>query len=1215
MENFVLKDRLRHRAYNFPETLLSFQQSGKAPDPGRNTLLMDGVPVPYQTEKAAEGYILRLIADLPCRGEHAFTWKRGKSPFADLGCDNGVLSVRDVPGGLFEAETKNGVFRYRMDAAFPLLSSEKEISGGSVETVFSKTLFFEGGRKYRFELRLRRGLDYIEIREAMNGFGSGEGKLVVDWTGFVPDARYTKDRGTEKADAYADEGGKFPFCVGAFEPRTSWWDQRYAAYIDGRSGFWSGILLHDLSGCDDGRYAVWGSAGDLAFSLYENRMEAPVRTGKRAFLHIFCGDRPPAALGSHYFRYYSILSLDKVKDYVLEWEDDKSEYPKYFRPGERTKWGGFYGSHIGKASPEDMMNILDRDATIFSRMEEIEPVSCRAYRSDWAQTFDMTAAQLSDEQFARVRAAMALVCYTFADENFYPVENMLAGHPNFLTDLLGTVAVFAALLGKRHPMHDRWLAYYEIAMARNFKYHLRPAVSAWSASGGRWTENVGAYMMCMLRCVIYDCQLIRALDGGEVPVLYAHLKPFFDFLIDIRLPENEEGRRLYAPHGSHACTGAYGGKYGHGFMLAFVQLADMLENYEPLYSEYFRHNYRRPDDLAGVLADAGIYGDSYRPFAHGGGGTPPRMVSRKFTGFGFVLRDRANTDGEMCVMLQQIDEGPNYRWGRAAQGGCGGIYYYADRKRYTDHAPEDVGDENRGDVQSCTNFGVLVGHEFRSVGRNDLTEPLMDFGFARYARVNAGKYSAPYYKYRSVMMVENRYIAVYDAVGDARQRGRFAWAQNGRDAFPLIRNLRPGVEGKDNDPGIPVDAASDYRSKYERSRVKVFDGQGDFFTIVTHLRNYHDERPLYSVDKKDYGAELVFPQSRDRVFDDSARIRAEEEDFSFDGYVGYMTEVAGEKRLAVFDGSYIRLSGFSLAISHDKNIRRGMSGAEADGEVSGRAFFAAAGEVTVTVPGNREGQVFIDGKKVPFERKGDAFRFRMPAGAHFYNVGREPDMAAVDVDRAVSASDGFTVKWQATAGAEGYEICVRPDGEERSVYKAVGRIPAAEGENAFFVGGLKKGKYFVRVRGTCGEKRGAYGAEYPVFVTSELPAPPAGLRVTAEGNGFRAAWGEVLGCDFYRLYRVSDTGNVLVYEGRRREARTGEGEFFVAGVNGNGEGKPSLRRSTEDVRAHWDNHPEKGFVRDTRSHEHGYPGFDYVHNREKPILEYPEGAKGEDDVS
>lgn len=34
--------------------------------------------------------------------------------------------------------------------------------------------------------------------------------------------------------------------------------------------------------------------------------------------------------------------------------------------------------------------------------------------------------------------------------------------------------------------------------------------------------------------------------------------------------------------------------------------------------------------------------------------------------------------------------------------------------------------------------------------------------------------------------------------------------------------------------------------------------------------------------------------------------------------------------------------------------------------------------------------------------------------------------------------------------------------------------------------------------------------------------------------------------------------------------------------------------------------PEKGFVRDTRSHEHGYSGFDYINNKLKPILRYPE---------
>ena len=30
------------------------------------------------------------------------------------------------------------------------------------------------------------------------------------------------------------------------------------------------------------------------------------------------------------------------------------------------------------------------------------------------------------------------------------------------------------------------------------------------------------------------------------------------------------------------------------------------------------------------------------------------------------------------------------------------------------------------------------------------------------------------------------------------------------------------------------------------------------------------------------------------------------------------------------------------------------------------------------------------------------------------------------------------------------------------------------------------------------------------------------------------------------------------------------------------------------------------FVRDTRSHEHGYSGFDYINNKLKPILRYPE---------
>lgn len=94
----------------------------------------------------------------------------------------------------------------------------------------------------------------------------------------------------------------------------------------------------------------------------------------------------------------------------------------------------------------------------------------------------------------------------------------------------------------------------------------------------------------------------------------------------------------------------------------------------------------------------------------------------------------------------------------------------------------------------------------------------------------------------------------------------------------------------------------------------------------------------------------------------------------------------------------------------------------------------------------------------------------------------------------------------------------------------------------------------------------------------------------------------MLGVEKYRLYETKT--NTLVYEGEKRECLVGEGTYAVSCINGNGESTRSLVRSTADEVARWDNHPEKGFVRDTRSYEHGYAGFDYLENPYKPILKY-----------
>ena len=72
MRDFVLKDHLRHRAYNWPETVLTYRETGAAPDPDSDALLMDGVPVPYEVKAAPGGYELKVSADLPC-GANTFS--------------------------------------------------------------------------------------------------------------------------------------------------------------------------------------------------------------------------------------------------------------------------------------------------------------------------------------------------------------------------------------------------------------------------------------------------------------------------------------------------------------------------------------------------------------------------------------------------------------------------------------------------------------------------------------------------------------------------------------------------------------------------------------------------------------------------------------------------------------------------------------------------------------------------------------------------------------------------------------------------------------------------------------------------------------------------------------------------------------------------------------------------------------------------------------
>ena len=143
--------------------------------------------------------------------------------------------------------------------------------------------------------------------------------------------------------------------------------------------------------------------------------------------------------------------------------------------------------------------------------------------------------------------------------------------------------------------------------------------------------------------------------------------------------------------------------------------------------------------------------------------------------------------------------------------------------------------------------------------------------------------------------------------------------------------------------------------------------------------------------------------------------------------------------------------------------------------------------------------------------------------------------------------------------------------------------------------------------GWIGVEKGEFSNSYPVYITNQTPHCPTGLRITQlQNRKYEITWGQVLGCSQDHLYLRHKDKYVLVYEGEmRRFISSYEGSYYVTAVNGNCESEASISRDTSDILTRWDNHQEKGFIRDTRSHERGYPGFDYINNPLCVSLSYP----------
>lgn len=1219
---FILKNCMRHSQFGYPESLVTYDVSFEdEPYLPPYAVECDGIEYPAQFSalQYQDGRVIAakvsFITDLPCHETKRFLLKRTErcaaAPIAwtdadTVALDNGklIFSASAEETALFRLRAGSCVGVCTLDSA-PQKKTVELLENGPVFAELRIRAYFPEQTVYEQVIRLSACDEYVLLDESMRGTGTHT--MSIRWEGLSPRWRAQKYNGTEKrriagayfaADEYTEPDGLVS------QARLTPYDQTSGAasteYMSFVGPQWAaGVFAADANRWWNGEYTIEGYPNDILPTFYCRyhddgcalRFHFPLHDGSRQCgLAIYPARKEPNEEELFYIqslRFHAALApLNAFKDWVLDWDTDNSAFPRFFD----AAW----------VQPELRYGFVERDAKGLPGVETLKQAIFQApvYRwphkagacftrvfEHWIPAFDILAGSMTPEDFRQLRAIFAYYAYLCSREDVFPVTRMLAGHANFLLDVKNIVGICAAMFPE-HPHAKQWKEHYEKSAALVLKYHVRPEVKAWQARGGRYTESYGTYLWGSMKHAA-EASLLLTLQYQDNPLLYPTLTELAQWICDIATPPIA-GRRTIPYFGAHA--GCH--EQNPVYPLWQVRLLGLaLRDYAPdIARQLLALCPPEPcigHECYGEHIDVDIWSMLMRTIPNWDE-TPEEAVrsSEKYTGYGYVLRSQVGTPDEMMVLLQQIDRGPNYRWGRAARGGCGNVTYYADGKVFSGVRKEDFGDDNFTDDAVGCNFCVLVEQTYKSVGMHDLTHPLVDVDFLKYARVDAGEYSDSDYSYRSVMMLHNRYIVIYDAVKRERTEGRFTWNSYTDGDSPYIWQLRPGVE-----PRVVKGAALtlDGKPRYQAVRqdkdvtARVYDGYGDFLTLVTH-------RDTIKAQVTEFGALVTENGHSDYIFNANRFTRYEDDTVAFEGKVGFASAYENGAELCIVDGVFVRCGAFALRRLHG----HGSISLRVEGDtVSGRVVAEQPVQLEISAPAGLA--VWQNGAVCPCDGTSVTL-----APGRFCLSKITPAPARTEHLRYVEVPDGITLFFNPTSGAVSYELCVTDaNGASRCLPVALGQtIPDIPMYAT------------LRVRAVGEGGTGQWSAPLPVHPRKAVPTRVEGLRVLLKEGGTELHWGRKEGVSAYRLYREEGDVWNCISESRQTvffDPVTDTHRYFVTCVNGFGESAPSLfRDSTPDGLAAFDPMPNRRFIRDTIVNHHGYGGFDYEYNENRQILTYPD---------
>ncbi|MER7498733.1 hypothetical protein AB0L05_26355 [Nonomuraea pusilla] len=1137
-----------------------------------------------------------------------------------------------------ESEVRGGVRRVesRLLDSGPLFADH--------ETVYH----FEHGGRYTATVRCLQGCDFVELSEEMTGLDGPGAAWELAWTGCSPTHRFSSAwPGSQVAADHLDPGspdtyrwpgvdepltlagcGEDPnfsgpggterpqedylFTLGPYAPSFAWNVRPHAAFWDVRSGDAMGLFIRDHARWDDRSYASWASS-DLLQVRFRHargvlRWTWPLRTGTRSTgiaFHDHERDREVlrrqaggigAAYQSTYARdlhhWQGTLSLDRVKDWDLAY-DSRRPRPVAsegeFATAEKfaaALFEGDEGPRLIARGVNDLAGYLN--------------IGQRPLYDRFLDGCQRLGHRLSERQRRRVDALLLLTAHVSANEEMTPVLRMFGGHPNFLADGKAALACLAWLFPD-HPAAPAWLDQFGKVAELAARFHTRPALPARETSAGRWTESLATYVWAFLRPMTLGNALARRSDGRN-RLATPEFAAIGDWLVNaLTAPvhtSDGDTARLHPAQGAHAF-------WPRRPPIEMRLLGEALRRYRPLVAEHLLWG---SDAAARHLDAAPGAPDPWRPLVETAGdtGTNPRLRSSAHTGYGVTLRADVDLPSEVAVFLQQVDHGPNYRWGVADDNGSGHLYYYAAGRSYSGHGPEDAGDRRVPDATFATSCAVWKDGAFRSIGQNTLDRPLRDLGWAQFAEIvpHPDGPVAGEYRSRSVLLMGADYIATYDAFAPGR-RTVWTWSAltrpTGHDAnsFAFLPDRMPRVH-------LVRGAGQGGEMVTPTSRILRREGDGgDILAIVSH-------REDLNVDPATpWGARIRTPGGVDHVFrDESGPLDVAEDGLRFRGTAGAVRlRHDGVRQLALFRGTAggggvigtgevtLTTGDPELAVSLEYRDPR---------EIEGVCHAPRPATARLRVAGGPgRARLFVDGVPARARRTGDEeLSVELPEGRHRWQLtAGAPRPVPSRVLRTENVGGGALVHFTHAPGAGSYGIQLSADGGATWTPAGTAR------RSPLALDGLADGaKYHVRVVAGTAEP----GPDYPVYATGGPPPAPDGLKLRLAPGRVTATWGEVLGAARYRLYRrrkgeaayrevfaglafshAEDLPGVVPGLAEPSSGELPEGvtvhEYAVAAENGNGVGAMSPPVDT-DPRGwrHWEPPVEAAF---RRRHTYNQPPY------------------------